>query len=178
MRYSKCFKISPIQKLRVVITKTTMKKIVSGILLLFFYTLNSCSSNNESEKSEPMDKVVDISTEDENLKQYKDTAQKQIDYLISFMNDHDKDDTLFQYFVKAPFIEGEETEHMWGMVNEFKDGYFIGILANDPNSLKKIKAGDPVKVLRTDVEDWILNDYLTNSKVGGFSQDYLHKESE
>ena len=125
-----------------------------------------------------MDKVSNLSSDDHDLKKYKDTAQAQINYLIEFMNTHDRDDSLFQYFVKTNFHEDGLNEHMWVFVTEFKDNYFIGKLANDPAIIKKLKHSDDVKVPKADVEDWILNDYFTNTKVGGISQEYLRGKAQ
>jgi uncharacterized protein YegJ (DUF2314 family) len=119
----------------------------------------------EPEKNEH--KIASLSAEDTVLKTYKEKAQDGLNYLIEFMDDHEKDDEYFRYAVKANFIEDDDSEHMWVQVSEFKDGYFIGRLANEPNTIKLIKYGDAVNVLRGNVEDWILEDFLTNTKVGG-----------
>lgn len=94
------------------------------------------------------DQVANLSAGDASLKTYQDKAQKELQYLIDFMNDHQKDDELFRYAVKTNFIEADHSEHMWVQVNEFKDGYFLGQLANEPNTIKEIKYGDNVTVKR------------------------------
>ena len=124
------------------------------------------------------DKIVSLSIDDTLLKKYKDTAQSQLDYLIKFMSEHDKDDTLFRYAVKSNFQEEGQNEHMWTQVDEFKNDYFIGRLANEPSTIKQIKYGDAVKVYRLDVEDWILQDFLTNTEVGGFSRKYMRSKKK
>jgi uncharacterized protein YegJ (DUF2314 family) len=63
-------------------------------------------------------------------------------------------------------------------VNEYKAGYFLGKLANRPNTIKALTYGDEVKVKHEDVEDWILRDDLTNTKVGGFSSGYIRDKSK
>ena len=129
-------------------------------------------------KDKSTDRISNLSPEDTLIKKYKDTAQAQISYLIEFMGEHDKDDTLFRYFVKSDFSENGVNEHMWTQVHEFKNGFFMGTLANDPVNIKQLKYNDKVKVRREDVEDWRLQDFSTNTQVGGFSTDYLHKTSE
>ena len=119
------------------------------------------------------DVVANLSVDDEVLQSYQEKAAEGIAYLIDFMNDHEKDDELFQYAVKVKFEEDGNAEHMWVQVNEFSEGYFIGKLANKPSTMKLIKYGDPVNVLKADVEDWVLRDLLTNTKVGGFSSQYI-----
>jgi uncharacterized protein YegJ (DUF2314 family) len=133
-------------------------------------------------KHEPMkkstDKIVSLSSGDTSLMRFKDTAQSQLDYLIKFMSTHDKDDTLFRYAVKSNFMENGQNEHMWVQVNEFKNDYFTGRLANEPSTIKEIKYGDVVKVYRSDVEDWMLQDFLTNTEVGGFSRKYMRSKEK
>ena len=123
-------------------------------------------------------KIAKLPAEDETLKAYQQKAQEQLPYLIGFMNDHAKDEELFRYAVKANFIENDDAEHMWVQVNEFKNGAFIGRLANEPSTIKMIKYGDNVKVLRDNVEDWILEDFLTNTKVGHFSRQYITRKAQ
>lgn len=125
-----------------------------------------------------MNVVASLPDYDQHIKKYKDTAQAQIDYLIEFMNTHEKNDSLFQYFVKTNFQENDSYEHMWVSVTEFENGYFIGVIANEPTKITNLKYGDSVRVIKTNVEDWILNDYLTNTKVGGFSQEYLREKGQ
>ena len=127
---------------------------------------------------ETTDKVVSLSANDASLMACKDKAQKELQYLIDFMDDHEKDDELFRYAVKADFVEDGHSEHMWVQVDEFKDGHFFGRLANEPNTIKKIKYGDNVTVKREDVEDWILQDFLTNTKVGGYPSEYIRKNGK
>ena len=56
--------------------------------------------------------------------------------------------------------------------------FFIGTLGNDPNHIKKLKFNDTVRISKEEVEDWILQDFLTNTEVGSYSRDYLHKSSQ
>jgi len=125
-----------------------------------------------------VDTVVSLSADDASLMAYKDKAQKELQYLIDFMSDHEKDDELFRYAVKADFVEDGHSEHMWVQVNEFKDGHFLGLLANEPNTIKSIKYRDKLTVKRDDVEDWILQDFLTHTKVGGYSSEYIRNNAK
>jgi|GEM_PF-1240077 len=150
------------------------------LILIFVIVLNIIIHTNctPQSKDSHMNKITKLPSEDENLQKYQDTAQAQIDYLIEFMNTHEKGDSLFQYFVKMNFQEGDLNEHMWVEVNSFEGNYFIGVLSNEPAMIKQLKYGDTVRVKKENVEDWLLNDYLTNTKVGGFSQEYLRKKGQ
>ena len=129
------------------------------------------------------DKIASLMSNDNALKKFYEKAQDEIFYLIDFMNENgdgiDKyGEVLFNYAVKTKFKEEDKTEHMWVKVTEFTDGYFIGKLNNKPNTMKLIKYDDEVKVLRKDVEDWILQDLLTKTKVGGFSSAYIRNNAK
>ncbi|MES2278921.1 MAG: DUF2314 domain-containing protein [Bacteroidota bacterium] len=130
-------------------------------------------SSKESE-----DKIASLPADDAILKTYQEQAQEGLQYLIDFMTDHEEGDELFRYAVKTNFIEGEHAEHMWVQVTQFGDDHFTGRLANEPNTIKLIKYGDTVKVHRKDIEDWILEDFLTRTKVGGFSSNYLRDKAK
>lgn len=125
-----------------------------------------------------INKVASFSTNDSALKSYQETAQEQLPYLIEFMTENGDGvekfgEELFKYAVKSKFTEGDNAEHMWVKVSEFKNGQFVGELNNKPNTMKLVKYGDTVTVLKADVEDWVLQDLLTNTKVGGFSSGHI-----
>jgi uncharacterized protein YegJ (DUF2314 family) len=130
------------------------------------------------QSSEDENNVASLSADDTALQSYQEKAQQELPYLIQFMADNEVDEKLFRYAAKTNFTEGDLSEHMWVQVKEFKDGYFIGNLVNKPATMKLIKYGDSVKVLRADVEDWILEDFLTRTKVGGFSSAYIRNSAE
>lgn len=123
-------------------------------------------------------KVTSLPNNDDALIAFKKEAQEGIQYLIDFMNSHEEGDELFRYAVKTKFIEDGNTEHMWVQASRFSNGSFSGILVNEPNTIKKLKYGDPAEVKRENVEDWILQDFLTNTKVGGFSSEYLRNKGK
>ena len=123
-------------------------------------------SNKES-------KVVSLRSDDAFVAAYKKKAQSELQYLIDFMNENERDEDLFRYAIKACFFEGDDVEHMWVQVDEFRNGYFFGRLANEPGTVTTLKYGDDVKVTRGDVEDWILEDFLTNTSVGNFASIYI-----
>lgn len=114
-----------------------------------------------------------ISSRDPKIAVFKQMAQDELGYLINFMSEHESDEKLFRYAVKARFEEGDAAEHMWVQVSDFKDGNFIGRLANEPSTIKQLKYGDNVNIIQDDVEDWILQDFVTNTQVGRFSSEYV-----
>ncbi|HVS92306.1 MAG TPA: DUF2314 domain-containing protein [Mucilaginibacter sp.] len=127
----------------------------------------------KKKSSDEQNNVFVFSSDDAVIEAYKQKAQSEIQYLIDFMDANERNEELFRYAVKARFKEAEKAEHMWIQVDDFKDGYFLGRLANKPDTVKSVQYGDHVTIPRTDVEDWILEDFLTGTKVGHFSMTYL-----
>lgn len=71
------------------------------------------------------------------------------------------------FFVKAPFKDGEEVEHMWIKVSAIDQKNVTGVLNNDPEMVHNIKIGDTVTILIDQTEDWM---YRLNKELkGGYS---------
>ncbi len=72
-----------------------------------------------------------------------------------------------EYKLKVMVIDGDKTEHFW--VTPFKvlaDG-FAGVIANDPEVVKSVKAGQVVRFERTLISDW---GYTKNGRqIGSFT---------
>jgi len=74
--------------------------------------------------------------------------------------------------VKAPFSDGDGSgttgnpgvEHMWIDEVEFDGQTISGVLLNEPNWLKSVKAGDPVRIAARELSDWM---YVIGSEVYG-----------
>jgi uncharacterized protein YegJ (DUF2314 family) len=75
--------------------------------------------------------------------------------------------------VKAPFSDGPQAtrnpetpnvEHMWFSEIGFDGREVSGVLINAPNWLKTIKEGDPVRVLLSEISDWM---YAISGEVFG-----------
>jgi uncharacterized protein YegJ (DUF2314 family) len=122
--------------------------------------------------------IVSLSADDEMLEKFKKQAQDELDYLVNFIIENGSDERLYRYSIKTAFVEDDEVEHMWVQVFDFKDGAFIGKLANDPGTITFLKFGDDVVVERDDVEDWILEDFIFNVRVGQFSLKYFESKKK
>jgi uncharacterized protein YegJ (DUF2314 family) len=64
--------------------------------------------------------------------------------------------TAGTYTLKFPLTQNGETEHIWMQLTDYRDGTFVGLLANDPVNGTKYKMGDEMKVASADVEDWMI----------------------
>jgi uncharacterized protein YegJ (DUF2314 family) len=66
-------------------------------------------------------------------------------------------DTPGTYTVKFPLTQNGATEHIWMQLTDYRDGTFVGLLANDPVNGNKYKMGDRMEVAEADIEDWMIN---------------------
>ncbi|MBB6053062.1 YegJ family protein [Armatimonas rosea] len=80
--------------------------------------------------------------------------------------------TAMQGFsVKAEFKDANGSEHMWIARPEWDGQNIVGVLANEPNWVKSVKLGDPVKIPGNQISDWM---YVENGKlVGGHTERVL-----
>jgi uncharacterized protein YegJ (DUF2314 family) len=81
---------------------------------------------------------------------------------------------LSYVYVKYPFVQDMKVEHMWIRNVVIQGDRFVGVLANHPESITNIKAGDTVRVPASSISDWR---YVQNGKlVGGFTIRVLRNE--
>jgi uncharacterized protein YegJ (DUF2314 family) len=75
------------------------------------------------------------------------------------------------FSVKVPLREGRVTEHMWVSVSALENDMIYGRLDNEPVEVKRLKAGDRVRVPVRELSDWL----YTRGEVlaGGFTIDVL-----
>lgn len=75
--------------------------------------------------------------------------------------------------VKAPFFDDSpssgpkdqpEAEHMWMSEIDFDGRFVSGVLLNEPNWLKSVKAGDSARVALNEISDWM---YVISGEVFG-----------
>lgn len=107
--------------------------------------------------------IIGVDGDDPRIKAAVAEAQQRLpEFFAAFESDMGEG-----YSVKAEFRQGENSEFFWVEVTAIEGGVVYGRLGNEPSSLADLHLGDPVKVLATQVNDWL---YLQNDKmVGGFS---------
>lgn len=71
------------------------------------------------------------------------------------------------YTVKFPLTQNGATEHIWMQLDGYRNGRFVGRLANEPVNGKRYRMGDRIEVAEAEVEDWMVN---TGSEMyGGYT---------
>ena len=156
---------------------------VNGIFIFKFMKIKlfilalviSCffiSCNGQSKKSEVP--VVYAEANDPELEKAKQEALSTLNQFISSFEKYSKT-TKYQYFLKTDFVDNGSHEHMWISINKIDKGTFYGVLDNDPEIVKNIKAEDTVQITKEQIEDWLILNNKTNEMEGGYSEKVFEK---
>lgn len=71
------------------------------------------------------------------------------------------------FALKVAIRDGDNVEHMWLTPFEPRADKFVGMINNDPELVKNVKAGKPFVFRREDITDWM---YQQDGKLhGGFT---------
>lgn len=96
--------------------------------------------------------VVAYHTGDEAMNAAKKKARATLPRFLELVNTG----AAGTYTIKFPLTQNGETEHIWLQLLDYRDGTFVGLLANDPVNGTKYKMGDQMEVAKADVEDWMV----------------------
>jgi len=136
----------------------------ASYLLIVYLLILSCGRPS----SKSYDPIVYAEADDPELLQARNEAIKSLDYFIDSFSKH-QNDTIFNFSVKADFVDNGQHEHMWVDVEKIENDQFIGYLGNEPQIVKNLKYRDLVSINKSQIEDWLIVDSRTNQYEGGFS---------
>lgn len=68
------------------------------------------------------------------------------------------------FSVKAPVVDGGQTEHFWLTDISYANGQFTGLIGNDPGIVSNVKFGDSWTIAKSDISDWM---FMRNDKIHG-----------
>jgi len=143
-----------------------IEKYVKMLLVTFLLVvlLTACSNIPESEKGN----IKYLSKDNPGVLDAKKQAQTEMGWFIANWQNY-SNDSHYIFSIKNNFYDGNEYEHMWVTVTDYKDGIFYGKLDNDPFVVKNLKYNDTVSVKKENVEDWIMYNGYLDKATGGFS---------
>jgi uncharacterized protein YegJ (DUF2314 family) len=147
---------------------------------LFFFILISViftGCKNQSNQSKNYQSVP-LPINDSTFIALKDTAQSHINVFIDSLNVHSKQLKKYNFLVKSDFVDGNEHEHMWSWIFNYKNGVFNGVFADSAYKIKNIKYMDTVAIPKKDVEDWFIKSFVTGKITGNFSEKYLKSKGK
>lgn len=99
--------------------------------------------------------------DNELMKAASEQARSNLDGFISEMQKTDSD---FHGSVKVKVSDNGETEYMWLDELNYSGNMFSGVINNDPQIVGNVNLGDPWKVGKDEVVDWI---YQKDGKIYG-----------
>jgi uncharacterized protein YegJ (DUF2314 family) len=135
------------------------------VLLLF--ALSAILSCNRQPKSTD-DPIVNAAADDPELEEAQKVAQSKLEYFSNSFTSSSTD-TIFDFLIKADFIENSQHEHMWVSIIAIENNNFRGTLENDPQIINNIQFGDIVTIQKDQVEDWMIVNKNTMTWEGGYS---------
>lgn len=141
------------------------------LILASLVLLAGCTPKSKSE-GDP--NLVQVETDDQELREAMNTARKTLDEGLAFLG---KSDAELLIKVGLP-VPGGSKEHIWvDSIERAAGGSLRGKFANDPVDLKYLKFGDPVNFRRSDVSDWVVTK-ADGSTLGGYTFEILRKRSQ
>jgi uncharacterized protein YegJ (DUF2314 family) len=122
------------------------------------------ASSCGSQTAAPADRVTTVDGDDPKMNAAIAKARSTVGQMVDALK---SPNGRSDFAVKMPFSQGGRGEHMWVQPVEFSGGRFTGTLANDPVTVKSMKAGQEVSAPRDEISDWM---YVENGKlVGGYT---------
>ena len=116
--------------------------------------------------------VVLVPDDDKEINAAMEQARKSVEDFVKVFQARKPGQSRFA--VKVAIRDGKQVEHFWAAVSKFDGEQFEGVIRNDPMLVKNVKDGDPVKVAKGKISDWM---YVENQKlVGGYTIRALRKQ--
>jgi len=127
-------------------------------------TLVSCKNDNKTnERAEPIIVV------DEFDKEMNFAIQKAKNSVDTFIQAYTGKKNLSGFYVKVPYENPDEVEHLWINVISISGSQIKGLIENTPNERTAVKYGDTVSVDKTGISDWMYLDTLSHKIHGAYT---------
>ncbi len=116
--------------------------------------------------------LVSIPDDDPQLTAAVGEAHRRFDeFLTAFAHRTDAD----RFAVKARFMDDYGREYMWLTVTAVDGHHIYGQLDNDPATVRAVRRGQPVRVPRNGLNDWLFTQGA--ERVGGFTVKVLERRA-
>lgn len=121
-------------------------------------------SKSNQDKPKPPDLII-VSGDDKEMNAAMDKARKSVDDFVKAYENITKEQGDFG--IKIAVRDGKSVEYFWARLTKYSDEKFTGIITNDPELVKTVKAGDKVDIEKDKICDWM---YVEKKKlVGGYT---------
>jgi uncharacterized protein YegJ (DUF2314 family) len=108
--------------------------------------------------------LAGLPDDDPQLKAAVAEATERFDEFLTALSDRAPAD---MFAVKAPFTDDFGREYMWVAVSAVDESHIYGRLDNDPATVRTVRRGQPVRVPRGLLNDWLF--VRGGQRVGGFT---------
>jgi len=142
-------------------TDTPERPMRTLVVIFSLLLIQSCSSATKNEEDFEEANTFSLEAEDANVKIAKDSAQHNLLFYINQFRTYSSNQN-YSFSLKKPYVEADETEHMWARPIRVDSTGFTCILDNEPRLVTNYQFGDTVLVNFDDIEDLIMvkNDTL------------------
>ena len=135
---------------------------------------NAVKSFFSGSGDDDIDTVRMIQGDDEELIAAVAKARATVDEFIDHFHNPEMEGAAF--FVKQEFVEAEQSEHMWLMVDEVTETHFSGVVNNDPQFVTQVRIGERIKVAHEEIGDWMVSH--GDDMTGGFTVEVLMRRGQ
>ena len=130
------------------------------------------TADDEPPPPAPSPHLISIPDDDPQLSAAVSEAHNRFDeFLTAFAHRTDAD----RFAVKARFMDDYGREYMWLTVTAVDGLHIYGQLDNDPATVRAVRRGQPVRVARTGLNDWLFTQGA--ARVGGFTVKVLERRA-
>ncbi len=128
--------------------------------------------DDELAPSAPPPHLVSIPDDDPQLSAAVTEAHRRFgEFLSAFAHRTDAD----HFAVKARFMDDYGREYMWLTVTAVDAQHIYGQLDNDPATVRAVRRGQPVRVSRAGLNDWLFTQGA--ERIGGFTVKVLERRA-
>ena len=146
-----------------------MRYVIS--LAIIIVLLTGCGNDSaQLDHSGKGDPVMGIDDEDREMNDAMVTARETVGEFIKELHSPSEDKICM---IKMPIDNEGQQEHIWIDNVKYKNGRFIGNLANVPNS-PKYEQGDEVSIEESGISDWVVL-YENGKQLGGYTLEVMEK---
>lgn len=129
-----------------------------ALCVLSLITMPACGQSGD-------DRVTMVRADDAEMNAAISKARATVGTFITALRTRNRAQSALS--VKVPIADGDDVEHFWLSNVSYDGALFHGDIANDPQTVKKVKFGQPVSVRPTEISDWM---YVDNGRlVGGYT---------
>ena len=106
-----------------------------------------------------------VSDEDPEMNSAMEQARASVTNFITSLKNPGQNQTYFS--VKAKFIDGRHTEHIWLYDVSYDGNQFFGKIGNNPLNVKNVSLGDEFALVPSKISDWMIVE--DKKLVGGYT---------